>query len=198
MPLALHTDGTGVFSVYGGRVLMEGLAAARIDVLYEKHGNELRRFLVSRLRNRTDIDDCIQETFFNVWRQEVRGTLREDTRGYLFTTAMNVARDICRRGRARKEAQHEPLSDHMDSIRSTDDADRLLSSREGLRLVEGELANLRPSARKVFLLHHVRQMSFDEIAGHLGISTRTVEREMARALAHLQAALGDRIKDILG
>jgi len=173
-------------------------AAVRIDVLYERHGNELRRFLTSRLRNRSDIDDCIQETFFNIWRQEMRGTLREDIRGYLFTTAMNVARDICRRGRARKEAQQEPLSDHMDSMRSTDDAEGLLSSREGLRLVESELANIRPSARKVFLLHHVMHMSFDEIARKLGISTRTVEREMARALTHLQAALGEKIKDILG
>lgn len=177
---------------------MEARAAARIDALYERHGNELRRFLVSRLRNRNDIDDCIQETFFNVWRQEIRGTLRDDTRGYLFTTAMNVARDICRRGRARKESQQEPLSDHMDSMSSSDDADRLLSSRECLRLVENELANVRASTREVFLLHHVMNMSFDEIARHLGISTRTVEREMARALAHLQSALGDTIKDMLG
>jgi RNA polymerase sigma factor (sigma-70 family) len=173
-------------------------AAARIDALYERHGNELRRFLVSRLRNRSDIDDCIQETFINVWRQEVRGTLRHDTRGYLFTTAMNVARDIGRRGRARKEAQQEPLSDYSDSISTSDDGDRLLSSRECLRLVESELANIKPSARKVFLLHHVSQMSFEDISRHLGISTRTVEREMARALTHLQAALGDMIKDMLG
>lgn len=153
---------------------------------------------MSRLRNGTDIDDCIQETFINVWRQEVRGTLREDTRGYLFTTAMNVARDIGRRGRARKESRQEPLADHADLIRSADDGDRLLSSRECLRLVESELANIRPSTRQVFLLHHVRQMAFDEIARHLGVSTRTVEREMARALAHLQTALGDTIKDLLG
>jgi RNA polymerase sigma-70 factor (ECF subfamily) len=177
---------------------MEGRAAARIDALYERHGHELRRFLVSRLRNRTDVDDCIQETFFNIWRQEIRGMLREDTRGYLFTTAMNVARDICRRGRARREAQQEPLSDYVNSICSTDDADRLLSSRECLRLVESELAKIRPSTREVFLLHHVMHMSFDEISRHLGISTRTVEREMARALAHLQSALGETIKEILG
>lgn len=184
--------------MYLGAVLSkESRAAARIDALYERHGNELRRFLVSRLRNRSDVDDCIQETFFNIWRQEVRGTLREDARGYLFTTAMNVARDICRRGRARKETQQEPLSDYTDSIRSTDDGDRLLSSREGLRLIEAELGNVRPSTRKVFLLHHVMHMSFDEIARHLGVSTRTVEREMARALAHLQTALGPMIKEIL-
>jgi RNA polymerase sigma factor (sigma-70 family) len=198
MPLAPYTDALAFHSVRGPVLLMEARAAARIDALYERHGNELRRFLVSRLRNRNDIDDCIQETFFDVWRQEIRGTLRDNTRGYLFTTAMNVARDICRRGRARREAQQEPLSDHMDSISSTDDADRLLSSRECLRLVQNELANVRPSTREVFLLHHVMNMSFDEISRHLGISTRTVEREMARALAHLQTALGDMIKDILG
>jgi RNA polymerase sigma-70 factor (ECF subfamily) len=85
----------------------------------------------------------------------------------------------------------------MASTGSTDDADRLLSSRECLRLVENELANLRPSTRKVFLLHHVMHMSFEDISRELGISTRTVEREMARALTHLQAALGDTIKEIL-
>jgi RNA polymerase sigma factor (sigma-70 family) len=183
--------------VCGGQLLIESRATARIGALYERHGDELRRFLGSYLRNRSDIDDCIQETFFNIWRREIRGTLREDTRGYLFTTAMNVARDICRRGRARKETQQEPLSDYTHSIRSTDDGDRLLSSREGLRLVENELSQIRPSAREVFLLYHVTHMSFDEIARHLGISTRTVEREMARALAHLQTVLGKTVEEIL-
>lgn len=178
-------------------LLNEGRATVRIGALYQRHGDELRRFLVSHLRNRNDIDDCIQETFFKIWRKDIHCALREDTRGYLFTTAMNVARDICRRGRARKETQQEPLSEYIDSMRSTDDGDRLLSSREGLRLVENELANVRPSTRKVFLLHHVMHMSFDEIARNLGISTRTVEREMARALAHLQTVLGETIKDIL-
>lgn len=183
--------------MHGGQLLIEGRATVRIGALYERHGDELRRFLGSYLRNRNDIDDCIQETFCNIWRQEIRGALREDTRGYLFTTAMNVARDIYRRGRARKETQQEPLSEYIDSIRSADDGDRLLSSREGLRLVESELANVRPSTRKVFLLHHVMHMSFDEISGHLGISTRTVEREMARALAHLQTVLGKTVREIL-
>jgi RNA polymerase sigma factor (sigma-70 family) len=186
-----------MFDTGGGRLLTEGRATVRIDALYERHGDELRRFLGSYLRNRNDIDDCIQETFVNIWRQEIRGALREDTRGYLFTTAINVARDIGRRGRARKETQQEPLSEYEDTIRSTDDGDRLLSSREGLRLVENELANILPSTRKVFLLHHVMHMSFDEISRHLGISTRTVEREMARALAHLQTVLGETVKEIL-
>ncbi len=197
MPCACHTHDTGVSQCAGANLLTESRATARIDTLYELHGNELRRFLGSHLRNRTDIDDCIQETFFNVWRQEIRGALREDTRGYLFTTAMNVARDIGRRGRARKETQQEPLSDHIESIRTSEDSDRLLSSREGLRLVESELANISPSTRKVFLLHHVMHMSFGEISRHLGISTRTVEREMARALAHLQTVLGKTVKEIL-
>jgi RNA polymerase sigma factor (sigma-70 family) len=131
MPLASNTHDTGVSQCTGAKLLGEGRATVRIGALYERHGDELRRFLGSYLRNRNDIDDCIQETFFNIWRQEIRGALREDTRGYLFTTAMNVARDIYRRGRARKETQQEPLSEYIESIRSTVDTYRRARNGEG-------------------------------------------------------------------
>ena len=182
----------------GIKCLAESGSAARVGLLFARHRDELRRFLGCYLKNRSDIDDCVQETFYNIWRQEVRGSLRDDARGYLFTTAMNVVRDLYRRNRARGGTNQEPLSEDLDPLRSIDDGNDFLFSREGLRLVEAELLNLRPSTRKVFLLYHVKHMSFDEIARHQGTSTRTVEREMARALTHLQATLGETVRDLLG
>jgi DNA-directed RNA polymerase specialized sigma24 family protein len=43
---------------------------------------------------------------------------------------------------------------------------------------------LRPSTRTVFLLHHVERLTYAQIARKQGVTTRTVEREMARALSH--------------
>ena len=40
------------------------------------------------------------------------------------------------------------------------------------------------STRIVFLLHHVERLTYPEIARRQGVTTRTVEREMARALTH--------------
>ncbi len=53
-----------------------------------------------------------------------------------------------------------------------------------MRQLEESLAGLRPSTRQVFLLYHLENLTYPDIARRLAITTRTVEREMARALAH--------------
>lgn len=179
--------------------MSENSPISQVETLFGRHRDELQRFLQRHLKDWGDVEDCAQETFMKIWRSETGGSLREDgARGYIFTTAMNVMRDMWRRKRTRATGQHEPISDTIDDEVLVIENETTLAHREGLRLVEAELLHLKDSTRAVFLLFHVRQLSTSEIAEQLGLSTRTVEREMARALAHLQHALGDKIKDIIG
>lgn len=170
--------------------------ATRFGLLFSRYDRELRRFLSCYLSNKSDVDDCAQESFLNVWKQEARGTLHEDPRGYLFITARNVVRDFLRKARARRSGFHVELSEELDALRSIENETTLVH-REGLRLVEAQLEALRPSTRVVFLLHYVELLPFDAIAKRLAISTRTVEREIARALDHCRGALAATRKDIL-
>ena len=174
----------------------EDTQTARFGLFFSRYDRELRRFLSNYLSDKSDVDDCVQESFLNLWRQEARGTLRDDPRGYLFITARNVIRDFKRKMRVRHIEQHVPLSEELDAARSVENETTLMH-REGLRLIEAQLATLRSSTRLVFLLHYVELLSFDEIAKRLGISTRTVEREMSRALEHCRVSLGSASKDIL-
>ena len=169
---------------------------ARFGLLLSRYDRALRRFLGSYLNNQSDIDDCVQESFLNIWRQEARGSLSEDPRGYLFATARNVVRDFLRKSRSRRTNLHVPLSEELEHVRSIENETALMH-REGLRLIEAQLATLKSSTREVFLLHYVELMSFDDIAKRLRVSTRTVEREMARALDHCRASLAEATKDIL-
>lgn len=169
--------------------------ASGVAAQFLRYADELKRFLGRRLQNPADVDDCLQEVFVNVWQQSLRGGLKEDLRGYLFTTALNVVRAKKRHEVSRKRDFHSSLSESDLQLHSNEEeADHYW--KEGLRLVEHELGNLRPSTRDVFLMHHVEHLTFPEIARRLGVSTRTVEREMARALDHLNAVLGDIFKDI--
>lgn len=170
--------------------------ASRFGMLLSRYDRELRRFLSQYLRNKSDIEDCVQESFLNLWKQEVRGALRDDPRGYLFITARNMARDFNRKAMSRRVEQHVPLSEELDAVRSIENETELMH-REGLRLIEEQLATLKPSTRLVFLMHYVELMPFEKIAERLGVSTRTVEREMARALDHCRSALAGTYKDIL-
>ncbi|MCC6912383.1 MAG: sigma-70 family RNA polymerase sigma factor [Rhodospirillaceae bacterium] len=163
------------------------LRLEEVILLYE---HELRRFLTKHLRNSADIDDCLQETFLKIWTSAQRHELRDDIRGYVFTVALNVIRDKRRRDQARRRDLHTEMSDSIESVRTVGVEDQLYWT-EALRLMESELQALRPSTRNIFLKYHLEHKTYADIANELGISVRTVEREIARAMQHMTAVLGN-------
>jgi len=160
-----------------------GQKPSMIDAWFHKHAHALGRFLRRYVRNEHDVEECVQETFLKVWRQEQRGVLRGEPVGYLYRTALNVARDRRRQDVARQTGSHDALDEgRMEDGRPN--AETALHWRQTIRQLEDALADLRPSTRRVFLLHHVENLTYPQIAACLGVTTRTVEREMARALDH--------------
>lgn len=171
-------------------------AVARFEALVSKYDRDLRRFLSKYLPDKSDVEDCAQEVFLSMWKQENKNTLREDRRGYLFTTAWNVVRAFWRKDRSRRGQFHLELSDDLEGVHVIEreqalEYEQRLSDREILRIVEQQLEKLPTPVKDVFLLHHVEQLTFEQIATHLDISVRTVERRMSRALEYFRSGLPD-------
>jgi RNA polymerase sigma-70 factor (ECF subfamily) len=62
-------------------------------------------------------------------------------------------------------------------------------ARQELRLLEDAIAGLPAGCRSVLLLRKIELLSHQEIADRLGIAVSTVEKQHARALRLLRAAL---------
>lgn len=174
----------------------EDSSTVRFTKVVAKYEQELRRFLSHYMQNQADVEDCAQETLLNIWRQEQRGLLREEARGYLFTAALNVVRDFWRRDKVRHRKAHVELSEDLDGLRIMS-TEKQIAEREAIRLIEAQLDKLKPSTKAVFLLYHVENLTPEQIAARLGVSVRTVEREMARALDFCRSTLGGVVKDLL-
>ena len=71
----------------------------------------------------------------------------------------------------------------------TPQAERIVEMEQALRVVERTLLELPPRCRQVFLLRTSHEWSYDAIAERLGVSKRTVEREMQAALDACQREL---------
>ena len=67
-----------------------------------------------------------------------------------------------------------------------------MSETEMLELMEAALLALPRLTREVFLAHRLDDLSYGEIATITGVSTRRIEREIARALIALDRALSER------
>jgi len=165
----------------------EGAARTRyVTQVFERFRVPLTRYLKSLLSRREDAEDVAQETYVRLLG--AGGLDRSDVRvrAYMFKVATNLAYDRFRERRVRKhesDAVLESVSDNAPSI------ERIVTMEQSIAIVKRTLLELPPRCRDVFLLRVTADFSYEEIAERLGVSKRTVEREMQHALDACQQRL---------
>lgn len=155
------------------------------ELLYRRHAGWLGKMLALRLRTSAlDVDDLVQETYLRAARYG-DGEDRGQPRALLLRIAINLARDQLRR-RVVRGGLDLPL----DQLSEIEIGSQPAEQHAQLELKQAVLA-LPPRYREVFVLSRFTGLTYDEIASHLGISVKTVEWRMSKALAICAARLRD-------
>ena len=149
-------------------------------VIFDRHFEAVHAYLARRV-GRNVADDLAASTFTVAFERR-RSFRREATTGrpWLFGIATNLLRN------ERRAEQHaiESLARIRPRLSEVggDDGDN------AARLADA-LAGLAPGQRDVMLLYAWEELSYEEIATALGVPVGTVRSRLARARAHLRAAL---------
>jgi RNA polymerase sigma-70 factor (ECF subfamily) len=160
---------------------IEVAGRARLEELYRRHAG----WLVDALRRRfgrEQAEDLSQEAFFRLRAYEDAEIARP--RALLMTIAGRAAGERVRRLQVRAPEALEPaeLAEGYGWAEADQDARLLLKQI---------IASLPPKLRDVFVLHRFEGLTYAEIAQRCGLSTKTVEWRMTRALAICAARLRD-------
>lgn len=153
----------------------EGEKPFELDSLYRAESHWLIGFLRRRF-GREEAEDLAQETFVRAAGATVE--LR-NPRAFLAKVALNTARDAARRKAVRPVLTSE-------DPRAATPADQI----EAL-LLKQVILSLPPREREVFLLSRFGGLTYAEIAHRCGISVKTVEARMTKALAMCTARMRD-------
>ncbi len=155
------------------------------EQLFRGHAGWLGKILAARFRTSVlDVDDLVQETYLRAARYG-DATDSGQPRALLLRIAVNIARDQLRR-RVVRGGLHVPLEQVSEPELGTQGPDQDAQ----LELKRTVLA-LPPRYREVFVLSRFTGLTYEEIASHLGISVKTVEWRMGKALAICAARLRD-------
>lgn len=157
------------------------------SVKLEVHWGTLRCLIARKVGDTGLAADITQEAYSRVG-DVCDGAAPANPKAYLFAIASNLVVDHFRSPAVRGEVPVAPDTLHSVADRAPLQ-DAVLLSREELGVLRAAVEALPPRCREVFLLHKFEQMSYAEIADHLGISRNTVMVHMTRALAHCRDAL---------
>jgi len=162
--------------------------AALIAMLFTRYRRSLLWYLMRLIRNRDDAEDIAQEAFTRLLGVPHLEADASRARNYLFATATNLARDDHRRRTARSECAHVSLDDL--ELEATDPKpERLIDAERGCAIVDGALRDLPSRSRQAFVLYVHEQMTYERIALVLGVSKKTIERDVASTVALCRSRL---------
>jgi RNA polymerase sigma-70 factor (ECF subfamily) len=156
------------------------------DALVRAHYGRLCNFAYRFVGSRDVAEDIVQDVFVRLWQNRESFDVR-DPLPYLYQSVRNRAvshqRQILVRERWREQAAVAAQERHAGSSFTEAEAGELANAVA--RAVEG----LPERCRLIFTMSREQDLTYAEIAGVLGISIKTVETQMGRALKSLRAAL---------
>lgn len=164
-------------------------ANASTDVVDDEYRAVLHRFLMRHLHNAQDAYDLAQEAYTRFYQLPKEEVIRKP-RSYLFRIAQNLVYEF----RLRQRREHEVLTMNSELFeaqarRTIDPANPDPGDVVGdAQLLDRVLMQIPPGYRKVLILQKRDGLSCAQIAERMGITSRSVEIYVARALAYARMA----------
>lgn len=163
---------------------------AAFRVLYGRHRDVVARLVFRMLGASRDLDDVVQEVFFQVHKslKDFRGQSKFST--WLHRVTVNVVLMHRRAARSRPTYAEEPHPDTTpdDDVLAPDaDVDR----RERVRAFARILDRIAEKKRVVFILHELEGVPPVEIAEIVGAPVLTVRTRLFYARREIEAMLAD-------
>lgn len=159
----------------GGRAFLDW------SEVYREHYGSLVRFLYRRTGDQARAEDLAQEAFVRALEHRP-----DRPRAWLFTVALNLARDEGRHESVRRR-HLRLLKGEAEGATGEPPPDVTVERRETIERVRAALTRLGERDRDALLLRE-EGFSYDEIADQLGLSPGSIGTTLARARARLVEA----------
>ena len=165
------------------RQVLDGSGGA-FTALVDRHASACLRFATRMLGNREDAEDATQEALMRAYRALRVYDERTAFRTWLFTILVNRCRTALLH-RTRRERRVVVDGERV-SAASADPRSEVLD----LRLEIGKaLAGLPTDQREAFLLKHIEQLEYTEMAAITGLGVSALKMRVRRACTRLRREL---------
>lgn len=150
-------------------------------------------FYAARLVGEEDVDDLLQEAFLELWTHQEQVEDEAHCKSYLYRVIYTRALNVIKHRKVTRKYQSTMKDVDLKRLEYYEPAENSVAERvedgELQAMIEEAINELPEKGRQVFIMSYLNGMRSKEIAYIMGISVRTVDVHIYRALKFLRSRL---------
>jgi RNA polymerase sigma-70 factor (family 1) len=156
------------------------------EMIFRDYYKPLVQYGNTLLKDPDETEDIVQQVFVSVWEKRSQLDIHTSLRAMLYKAVHNACLNRIKHYKVRAAHAEELKATHT----YEDASDHLQASELNEKILRA-VDTLPEQCARIFKMSRFEQLKYQEIADELGLSVKTVENQMGKALKIIRAALQD-------
>lgn len=154
------------------------------EMLFNQYYKPLVNYSFTLLKDTGEAEDIVQQVYINVWQKRDELDIHTSPRAFLYKSVYNASLNRIKQNAVR--ASYSADAKQTAAVADTADA---VVAKELKQKIDVAIDQLPEQCGKIFKMSRYGNLKYQEIANELGISIKTVENQMGKALKTLRITL---------
>jgi RNA polymerase sigma-70 factor (family 1) len=155
------------------------------EQIFRQFHPALCRYAFTIVKDLETAEEIVQDVFLKVWEKRESLVITVSMKSYLYRAVHNTSLNLLEKKKKEIRMDEAPMKIVHQSAAPVAD----LQTKELEKAIADALTKLPEQCRKVFELSRFGELKYSEIAAVLGISIKTVENQMGKALRIMREQL---------
>jgi len=163
-------------------------------VLFNEQYSRMVSYAFNFLKEQESSEEIVQEVFYQLWINREKTEIKTSIESYLFRAVRNRCINLIKHIEIR-ENYKQYNSEKIEKLdHEFTDALTVSELDKKIRMC---IDNMPMQRKKIFLMSRYEEMTYKEIAEKMGLSKKTIENQIGKALNYLRTELKDYLPLIL-
>lgn len=160
---------------------------AGFEAIFRSHFRALHAYACTIIKDEAAAEDIVQNTFYKLWERRDQLQILQSVAAYLYRAVYHESLNYLKHAKVKKN--------HHDYVTARPQQQEGPAGHTALRELESRLETalreLPEQCRTIFQKSRFEELKYREIADQMGLSVKTVENQMGKALRLLRLKLAD-------